>query len=364
MDVNFRIPGPTPLPPRVLDAMQQPMISHRGARFREFFRETLAMAREAHRTEHPVLVWPASGSAGWEASVVNLFRPGEPVLATVCGEFGERYAQVAEIFGLDVRRLTVPWGKAVTPVELRAALAANPEVRAVFITHNETATAVTNPVAELAAVVREHGALVLVDAVSGAGALPLEVDAWGLDFVMSGSQKAWMCPPGLMIAAISPRAWEATARSGFPRFYWDFNRMREQAEEGFTPTTPAISTLYGFRAALEIMLDLGMESVWDLHERMGSAVRSTLTRGGIELFADTAYVSNTVTAFLTPEGVSAKEFTARMRDEHGVAAAGGQGPFKDSMVRIGHMGWATVGETTAAAEAAVSVARSLDPVRV
>ncbi len=359
MDLNFRIPGPTPLPPMVLSAMQRPMISHRGSQFKEFYLETLRLAREAHRTEHPVLLWPASGSAGWEASVVNLFAPGDPVLATVCGEFGQRYAEVARIFGLDVRMLEAPWGQAVTPDLLRAALEANPEVKGVFITHNETATAVTNPVAELAAVVRAHGALVLVDAVSGAGALPLEVDAWGLDFVMSGSQKAWMCPPGLMIAAIGPRAMDAVKGSGFPRFYWDFERMLQQSEQGFTPTTPALSTLYGFHAALTIMIDEGMDAVWDRHRRLGEAARRTLTEGGVELFADPAYASNTVTGFLTPEGVSTKAFNARLKEEFGVVAAGGQGPFKETMVRIGHMGWTTIGETEAAAAAAVAVAHEL-----
>jgi aspartate aminotransferase-like enzyme len=364
METNFRIPGPTPLPPEVMAAMQRPMISHRGPEFKELYLDTLRMAREAHRTEHPVLLWPASGSAGWEASIVNLLAPGDPVLATVCGEFGERYAKVAVAFGLDVRRLDVPWGKAVTPAALREALEANPEVKAVFITHNETATAVTNPVRELAAVVRDHGALVLVDAVSGAGALPLEVDAWGLDFVMSGSQKAWMCPPGLMIAAIGPRAWDAAARPGFPRFYWDFAAALKQAENGFTPTTPALSTLYAFNAALTMMLAEGMDPVWERHRRLGETARGVLSGAGMDLFADPAHASNTVTGFLTPDGVSAKAFNARLREQFGVVATGGQGPYADAMVRIGHMGWVTEAETRAAAEAAAAVARSFSTAAV
>ena len=232
MSVNFRLPGPTPLPPQVLAALGRDMIPHRGPAFRALYGEILELAREVHRTEGEVLTWAATGSAGWEVAVVNLLSPGDPVLVAVNGNFGERFARVAGRLGIDVQRLDVPWGEPVLPGQVRSALEAHPDVRAVFLVHNETSTGVTNPLRELAAVVRDHGALVVVDAVSAAGALPLEVDAWGIDFVFSGSQKAWMCPPGLLIVAAGPRAWDAHQRSTYPRFFWDMSEARSGQSKG------------------------------------------------------------------------------------------------------------------------------------
>jgi aspartate aminotransferase-like enzyme len=358
-EVNFRLPGPTPLPPQVLAAMQRPMIPHRGPVFRELFTETLRLARIAHRTEYPVLVWPGTGSAGWEAAIVNLLAPGDPVLATICGAFGERFATVTDAFGLDVRRLEAPWGKAIEPAALKKALVANLDVKAVLLTHNETATGVTNPLRELAAVVREHGALVIVDAVSGVGALPLEVDAWGLDFVLSGSQKAWMCPPGLMIAAVGPRAWDAIPRSGFPRFFWDLEAARAAAEEGSTPTTAPLTLIYAFHAALEMLAAEGMNDVWARHHRLGEMTRQGLRESRLRLFADPAFASDSVTAFFPPDGVSARTFLTRLREDHGVEAQAGQGHLTDGLVRIGHMGFAPEADVRAAVAACAAVARAL-----
>ena len=262
MTTNFRLPGPTPLPPAVLAAMQRPMIPHRGPALKELYRSILARLAEVHRTYGDVLVWPATGSAGWEVAIVNLLSPGDPVLAVVCGDFGDRFARVGEAFGLDVRRLDVPWGSAATPEQVAAALERHPDVHAVFLTHNETSTGVTNPLAATAAVVRDHGALVIVDAVSSAGGLPLLVDEWGLDFVLSGSQKAWMCPPGLLIAAVGERAWAASETARFPRFFWDLRAARDYARQGMTPTTPPLSLLYALDAALTMILDEGVENVW------------------------------------------------------------------------------------------------------
>ena len=357
--VNFRLPGPTPLPPPVLAAMQRPMIAHRGPAFRALYAETLALAREVHRTDHPVLLWPGTGSAGWEVAIVNLLAPGDPVLATVCGAFGDRFAQVGGTLGLDVRRLDAPWGRAIEPTALRQSLQDNPDVKAVFLTHNETSTGVTNPLRELAAEVRDHGALVVVDSVSGAGALPLETDAWGLDFVLSGSQKAWMCPPGLLIAAIGPRAWAAAAESGYPRFFWDIRAARASAEQGMTPTTPPLTLVYAFRAALGMMLEEGMERVWERHRRLGELTRAGVEMAGLRLFAEAGARSDSVTAFLPPEGVTASAFLDRLRRDHAVEAQGGQGHLADSLVRIGHMGWAHEAELRGAVGAVAAVAAEL-----
>ena len=315
------------------------MIPHRGPAFKSLYTETLRLAKLAHRTDGDVLTWPASGSAGWEVAVVNLFSPGEPVLSTVCGDFGERFTKVARSFGLDVRTLDVPWGKAVTPDLLREALNQNPDVRGVFLTHNETSTGVTNPLPELAAIVRDHGALVVVDSVSGVGGLPLEMDEWGIDFVLSGSQKAWMCPPGLLICAVGARAWEAAERSTFPKFYWDLRSNRKSAAEGMTPTTPSLTLVYAFHAALTQILDQGLEAVWEQHRRWGDFTRAGVRELGLDLFADAAYASDTVTGIALPEGLSAKAIVKGVREAAGIEIGAGQGQYADVMLRIGHMGW-------------------------
>src|SRR5688572_23141424 len=265
MSVNFRLPGPTPIPPQVVAALGREMIPHRGSAFRSLYRESLQLAREVHRTDGDVVTWAATGSAGWEVAVVNLLSPGDSVLVAVNGRFGERFARVAAPLGIEVRRIEVDWGHPILPDQLRQALDEHRDVRRVFLVHNETSTGVTNPLRELAAIVKEHGALVVVDAVSAAGALPLEVDAWGIDFVFSGSQKAWMCPPGLLIAAAGPRAWAAYERSTYPRFFWDIGDAREMANVGMTPTTPPLSAIYAFHAALQMIGEEGIDNVWRRH---------------------------------------------------------------------------------------------------
>ena len=339
MSVNFRLPGPTPLPPQVVAALGREMIPHRGPAFRALYSETLKLAREIHRTDSDVLTWAATGSAGWEVAVVNLLSPGDPVLVGVNGNFGERFARVAGRLGIDVRRLDVEWGEAILPVQLQSALEAHPDVKAVFLVHNETSTAVTNPLRELAAITREHGALVVVDAVSSVGALPLEVDAWGIDFVFSGSQKAWMCPPGLLIVAAGPRAWAAHQRSGYPRFFWDMSEVKKAADQGMTPTTPPLSMIYALRAALGMITEEGIEQVWDRHRRVGSMTREGITSAGLRLFAQPGFESNSVTAFEPPAGVAAGDLLEMLRRDYGVEAQGGQGHLADLLIRVGHMGW-------------------------
>ncbi|MDQ3044315.1 MAG: alanine--glyoxylate aminotransferase family protein [Chloroflexota bacterium] len=319
--------------------MQRGMIPHRGPEFKHLYREILRMARVAHRTDGDVFTWPASGSAGWEAGIVNLLSPGDTILAVTTGYFGERFAHVGEAFGLDVRRLKVPWGEAATPAELARELEAIPSVRAVFLSHNETSTGITNPLSELAAVARQFGALTLVDAVSSAGGLPLEMDAWDLDYVFSGSQKAWMCPPGLMIAAVGPRAWEATHTSRFPRFFWDFNTARDAANSGMTSSTPSLTLLYAYKAALHSILDEGVETVWERHRLIGERTRQSVRALGLDLLARETVASNTVTAVRCPEGVEASALAAAVREASDIDIATGQAHLAGKIIRIGHMGW-------------------------
>lgn len=319
--------------------MQRPMIPHRGAEFKTLYRSILDRAKVIHRTAHDVLIWPASGSAGWEIAITNLFSPGDRVLATICGDFGERFAASANALGLQVSRLDVPWGMAVQPEQLRQALTAAPDIRGVFLTHNETSTGVTNPLADLAAVAHEAGALVVVDAVSSAAGLPLDVDAWDLDFVLSGSQKAWMTPPGLVIAAIGPRSWQARQRSTYPRFFWDLENVRKAAASGSTPTTPPLSTLYAFDAALDLILAEGVDAVWERHAALGAQTRAGIAALGLTIFADPAYASNTVTAVELPRGIRSGQVIEQLKHRYDIDVASGQGKTADQLIRIGHMGW-------------------------
>jgi aspartate aminotransferase-like enzyme len=339
MSVNFRLPGPTPLPPQVLAALGLEMIPHRGSAFRALYRETLELARAVHRTDGDVLTWAATGSAGWEVAVVNLLSPGDPVLVAVNGHFGERFARVASRLGLDVRRTDREWGEAILPAQLQAALEAHPDVKAVFLVHNETSTGVTNPLRELASIVRQHGALVVVDAVSAAGALPLEVDAWGIDFLFSGSQKAWMCPPGLLIVASGQRAWAAHERSGYQRFYWDMSEAKKAADQGTTPTTAPLSMIYAFRAALGMIVDEGIEQVWDRHRRLATMTREGIEAAGVQLLAQPGFESDSVTAFVPPSNVAAGDILELLRRDYGVEVQGGQAHLANRLIRVGHMGW-------------------------
>lgn len=359
MSVNFRLPGPTPLPPQVIAALGREMIPHRGSAFRSLYRETLQLARQIHRTDGDVLTWAATGSAGWEVAVVNLLSPGDPVLVAVNGHFGERFARVAVRFGIDVRRIEVDWGHAVLPGQLRQALDEHPDVRAVFLVHNETSTGVANPLRELAAIVQEHGALVVVDAVSAAGALPLEVDAWGIDFVFSGSQKAWMCPPGLLIAAAGPRAWAAYERSTYPRFIWDMGDTKKAADQGMTPTTPPLSMIYAFRAALGMISDEGVEQVWERHRQLGAMTREGIASAGLRLLAQRGFESDSVTAFLPPPNVAAGDLLEMLRRDYDLEAQGGQAHLADRLVRVGHMGWVHEPEVRQAVEAIVEACARL-----
>ncbi len=319
--------------------MQRPMIPHRSPEFGEFYRDLLARLRRLHRTESDVLLWPGSGSAGWEIAVTNLLSPGDSVLAAVTGDFGDRFAGVAKTLGMGVVRIDRRWGESISPDQLAAGLREHPGVKAVLLTHNETSTGVTNPLPELAAVVRDHGALVLVDAVSSAGGLPIDVDGWGLDFVLSGSQKAWMCPPGIVLVTVGERAWEAAASSTYPRFFWDIARTRDMASDGWTPTTPPLTLLYGLDAATRMIEAEGLDETWRRHARVGELTRAGLAQLGLELLPDASIASNTVTAFFPPEGISNKAIIRRLEEDHGVVVAAGQAHLADKIIRIGHMGW-------------------------
>lgn len=348
----LRIPGPTPLHPYVVEALTHEMVPQRGPIIMETMARVQASLRKVHGTaDGQVLLWASTGTAGFEASIVNMTNPGDKVVVTCAGDFGDRFASAAEVLGLDVLRVKAAWGSAVTPEQLDAAIQQHGDVTAVMITHNETSTGVTQDLAALAAVARSHDAMVIVDAVSSAAALPINMDANGLDWVLSGAQKAWMCPPGLMISALSERAIARSKETkGFPRFIWDAPTMVEASRGNVHPATAPETSLFALDAALRAIEEEGIENVFARHARLGAHFRAGLEKIGVELLAEEHLRSNSVTAFRAPGG-SAKAFQARVREQSGVELAIGQAQWADVAMRVGTMGWTYEPELDATLEA-------------
>ena len=338
---NLRIPGPTPVPPDILKAMARPMVNHRGKPFAEIVRRVAERLKDFFLTKEDVLILTASGTGGLEAAVVNTLSPGQKVLSVSIGAFGDRFAAIAEKYGADITMLQYEWGQAAQPEDVRKALEHDAEISAVMVTHNETSTGVTNPLEEIAKVVREFDKLLLVDAISSLGAIPLDMDDWGLDCVVTGSQKGWMVPPGLAFAALSERGWKAYEESTMPRFYFDLGRARDSQAKGQTPWTPAVSIFFALDVALEKMGQEGLESILARHARIGKIVRDGVTALGLDLLCrDERYASNTVTAIKSPDGVDVSELRRVLEDEHDVVIAGGQAKLSGRIFRIGHLGLA------------------------
>jgi aspartate aminotransferase-like enzyme len=340
--MQLRIPGPTPLPDEVLEAMNRDMISHRGAEFRALMLEVTERLKHCFQTEGDVLVFPGAGTGGLEAAIANLFSPGDTVIALTVGAFGDRFAEIAERFNLNVIRIASTWGQPANMALLQIALEDTPHAKAVLMTHNETSTGVQNDVQGAARVIQNskfkiQNPLLVVDAISSLGAVDLPVDVWGIDVAITASQKAWMAPPGLTMLSVSERAWQATREATLPRFYWDFAEAKRFLVKGETPYTPAVSLLYGLQASLRLIMDEGLPRVFQRHERLRDLVRSEARRIGLEPFAPDNVASRTVTALRVPDGLTAREIIAAMR-EQGIIIAGGQGHYEDRIIRIGHMG--------------------------
>ncbi len=339
---NLRLPGPTPVPDDVVAAMSQPMIDHRGVAFKEILTRLTENLQLAFETKNDVFILTSSGTGAMEAAVTNTLSPGEKVLAVSIGNFGDRFSKIAKVFGADVVDLKFPEGEVADPEALRQALKDNPEVTAVLVTHNETSTGITNDIETLAGIIKgEFNKLLLVDAISSLGSIRLATDAWGLDVVTSASQKGWMCPPGVAMISISPRAWEAAAQAKMPRFYFDLAEAKTSASKGQTPWTPAISLIYGMDFAVQKMLSHGdMQAVYDFHAQIAQYTRDGLTDLGLKLVAtDPKYASNTVTAAWLPEGITDKALLDMLRDEYDIVAAEGRGRLTGNVFRIGHMGY-------------------------
>jgi aspartate aminotransferase-like enzyme len=351
MEQNLRTPGPTPIPDDVREAQSRQMVDHRGSDFEAMLRETASGIAELIGTDGEVFLLTGSGSGAMEAAVVNTLSPGDRVLAVSIGAFGDRFAKIATAFGADVERLDFEWGGPAEAGALATHLASAEPYRAVLLTHNETSTGVANPLRQLATAVRSAPGdpLLIVDGISGLGALPFEMDAWGVDLVISASQKAWMASPGIAIAGVGPRARAAAETATMPRFYWDFAEARSFAAQGQTPWTPAISVLYGLRVGVARLREEGRSRTWARHAAIATGVAAGMEALGLRLVADAMHRSPTVTAAWVPDGLEWAPFNAAMR-ARGLVIAGGQGKWSGRILRFGHMGDVGIGEMAQALE--------------
>ena len=344
------IPGPTPVPPSVLQAGAKPMINHRGPAFAKILEDCTEGLKKAFKTSNDVVILTGSGTGGLEAAIVNTLSPGDKVLSVSIGVFGDRFASIAETYGAEVEKIEVEWGRAADPEMIAARLKQdkNREIKAVLVTHNETSTGVTNDMEAIARVIREHGALILVDAISGLLAVNCESDKWGLDVVVAGSQKAFMIPPGLSFCTVSRKAWEAHKTAKMPRFYWDFTRAVKYLVDGQTPWTPAVPQCCALQEAFRILFAEGLDNCFKRHQQHRKAVHAGVAALGLNLFADRAHASPAVTAVRPPEGIGADDLRKICLNKHDVVLAGGQQTLKNKIFRIGHLGYVGPNDVIAA----------------
>ncbi len=331
-------PGPTPVPARIRLAMAQPMFHHRTPQFSAIFAEVRSGLQALFKTKQDVLMLAASGTGAMEAAVANCFAPGEEVLVVNGGKFGERWLKLCDAFGVKAVELRVEWGRAVRAEDVEAALKANPNIRGVLVQASETSTTAVHPIQQLAAVTRGRDVLLVVDGITAVGVYDLPMDAWGIDVLITGSQKALMLPPGLALIALSERAWGRVAKTCQPRFYFDLPRERSNQAKNTTAYTPAISLVIGLREALAMMQEEGLDNVFARHARLASATRAAALALGCRLVAPDN-PSPATTGVFVPEGIDGSKLFAYLRDRMLVTFAGGQDQLKGRIVRIAHLGY-------------------------
>ncbi len=330
-------PGPTPVPSRVLEAISRPITHHRLPEFGKMLEEVEKGLKCLFQTKNEVLILASSGTGGMEAAVVNLLSPQDKVLVVNTGKFGERFTEIGESFGVEVEEIEIEWGKAVNPQIVKEKL--NENIKAVFVTQSATSTGVLNDIESLSKIVENSPAVLVVDAISSLGAIDLQTDNWNVDVVIAGSQKGLMLPPGLAFVSLSEKAWKMVEDANLPKYYWDFQKMRDSLKKPLpeTPFTPAISLLCGLKEALKMIEEEGLKNVFAHHKRLAEATRAGIKALGLELFAENPV--DTVTAIKVPAGVEGGALVKIMRDKYKVTIAGGQSHLKGKIIRIAHLGY-------------------------
>ena len=334
--------GPTPLPPAVSQVMAEPMLYHRAPAFIEVYARVLRRLKDVFQTTNEVQVFTSSGTGALESAVANLVRPGEPVLVASCGKFGERWFELCEVYGAETTHWETEWGRRVDPAGLDEQLGASPGIGLVFTTFSETSTGVVNDIRELTEVAHRHGALIAVDAVSGLGAVPLPQDAWGVDVVVAGSQKALMSPPGLAFTSANAAALERASANPGRRYYFDWARTVEgqRQDPPDSPFTPAVGLVKALDVALGMIEAEGLQQVYERHALLGRATREAAKALDLELLGGVADENaNVVTAIALPDSIDGGKLPKLMRDRFGVTIAGGQGKLKGRIARIAHCGY-------------------------
>jgi aspartate aminotransferase-like enzyme len=333
-------PGPTPVPAEIMLTMAAPMIHHRTPDFSAAFAAAIEGLKYVFETSGDALLFACSGTGVMESAIVNCFSAGDTVIVCRNGKFGDRQKGICETYGLNVIDLAYEWTQVVDPADVATALSENPGVRGVIVTQSETSSGVLNDVKAIGAIVREHEECVLiVDSITGIGAVECKTDEWGLDVVMTGSQKGLMLPPGLAACTVSAKAWKAYERSTLPKYYFDWMKYKKNVEKDTTPFTPAVSLVLGLNQSLAMIREEGIEGTVARHSRLAEATRKGCEALGMKLFAPPEGRGSAVTPVWVPEGVDGKAIVKIMKDKHGVTIAGGQDDYAGRIFRIGHLGY-------------------------
>jgi len=330
-------PGPSPVPSFVRESLSQEIMHHRTSEFQDILKETHEGLKQVFCTDNPVLIFSSSGTGAMEAAVGNLFSSGDKVIAVNGGKFGERWTEIAKSFSLEVVEMHVEWGASPSSEELKSILNSNKGVKGVLTTLCETSTATVYDIEGISKITKENGVLLVVDAISGLGQDVLLPDAWGVDAVVSGSQKGFMLPPGLSFISLNNKAQEAVKNSNLPKYYFDLNKALKSYQKNDTPFTPAVSLIVGLQEAVKAINKEGMESRWSNFKKMSLATQEGIKALGLKVFSKRPSAS--VTAALCPEDIKSSDLVKKLRKEYGLSIAGGQGNLKDRIFRIAHMGW-------------------------
>jgi len=332
-------PGPTMLPSEVQLKMAEPIMHHREPEFSAIIAEIRENLKYLFQTKQEVLFFASSGTGAMDGAVSNLLSRGDTALVVRGGKFGERWAEICEAYGVRVRSIDVPWGDAVDPGLVADILNGDESIRAVYVTASETSTGVKHPIKTLGEITRDReGSVLVVDAITGIGVFDLPMDAWGIDVMVTGSQKALMLPPGLSFASLSDKAWRAVERSDLPKYYFNFKKELGKLKKNDTSFTPAVTLMIGLRESLRMIRQEGLEALFARHETLAGAVRAAVKALGLGLYAEKS-PSNAVTAVSVPEHVGAKELKSQFYERFGITVAGGQDRAKGKIIRIAHLGY-------------------------